>query len=108
MEFLVEFKVNVPDEASASEVEVRNNAEASAAARLADEGHLARLWKLSAAAGETWAMGLYRADSEAQLSGLMRALPLYDWMDVTITPLEPHPNDPIPGGTAFDAAGSRT
>jgi hypothetical protein len=24
----------------------------------------------------------------------MRALPLYDWMRVTVTPLEPHPNDP--------------
>jgi muconolactone D-isomerase len=45
MEFLVEFEVNVPDGTPASKVEARKSAEASAAARLADEGHLVRLWK---------------------------------------------------------------
>jgi hypothetical protein len=37
---------------------------------------------------------LYRAESEADMDGLLRALPLYEWMRVTVTPLEPHPNDP--------------
>jgi muconolactone delta-isomerase len=37
---------------------------------------------------------LYRADSEAQLAGLVGALPLYDWMQIRVTPLAPHPNDP--------------
>jgi muconolactone delta-isomerase len=95
MEFLVEFAVHVPDGTPASEVEARNSAEASAAARLVDEGHLVRLWKPPAAAGETKALGLYRADDEAQLAGLLGALPLDDWMRVKITPLEPHPNDPV-------------
>jgi hypothetical protein len=27
-------------------------------------------------------------------SAQLRALPLYEWMHVTATPLEPHPNDP--------------
>jgi muconolactone delta-isomerase len=36
MEFLVEFEVNVPDGAPASEVEARECAEASAAPRLVD------------------------------------------------------------------------
>jgi muconolactone D-isomerase len=94
MEFLVEFKVNVPDAAPASEIEARNRAEASAAARLVDEGHLLRLWKPPAAPAETKALGLYRADSEAQLADLLRALPLYDWMNITVTPLAAHPNDP--------------
>ncbi len=94
MEFIVEFEVNVPDDAPASEVEARNSAEASAAARLVDEGHLLRLWKPPTAPGEAKALGLYRADSEAQLTALLRALPLYDWMNVTVTPLEAHPNDP--------------
>ena len=107
MEFLVEFDVNVPAGAPASEVEARNSAEASAAARLVDEGHLLRLWKPPAATGETKALGLYRADSEAQLAGLLRALPLYDWMNVTVTPLEPHPNDPVPPATVSAAARSK-
>jgi muconolactone D-isomerase len=105
MEFLVEFEVDVPDGAPASEVEARASAEASAAASLVDRGHLVRLWKLPAAPGETKALGLYRADSEAQLAGLLAALPLYDWMQITVTPLEPHPNDPAPQ-EAFSTAAS--
>ena len=104
MEFLVEFEVHVPDGAQASEVEVRKSAEASAAARLVDEGHLVRLWKPP---GETKALGLFRADSEAQLAGLLGALPLYDWMNITVTTLEAHPNDPVPQATVSAAAGSQ-
>ncbi len=107
MEFLAEFKVNVPDEAPESEVETRNSAEASAAARLADDGRLVRVWKPPAAPGEIKALGLYRADSEAQLADLIGGLPLYDWMHVTVTPLEPHPNDPQTQATVSAAAGSQ-
>jgi muconolactone D-isomerase len=96
MEFLVEFEVHVPDGAPASEVAARETAEAYAAAALVDEGHLIRVWKPPAEPGESKALGLYRADSEGQLAGLLGALPLYDWMRVTVTPLAPHPNDPAP------------
>jgi len=37
---------------------------------------------------------LYSADNEADIDGLLRELPLYEWMRVTVTPLQPHPNDP--------------
>ena len=111
MEFLVEFDVNVPAGASESEVNGREAAEASAAAKLVDDGHLVRLWKPPAAADESKALGLYRADSETQLGGLLDALPLRDWMHVTVTPLEPHPNDPAAQqrvhGRREDAAVSR-
>ena len=107
MEFLVEFEVHVPEEAPTSEVEVRQTAEAAAAARLVDEGHLVRLWRLVAGPGDTKALGLYRADSDAQLADLLRALPLYEWMQVTVTPLEPHPNDPSRPATAAVTSASR-
>jgi len=94
MEFLVEFEVNVPDGTPGSEVKDRESAEASAAAKLADRGHLVRIWKRPVAAGDPTVVGLYRADSEAQLKGLLGALPLHEWMHITVTPLEPHPNDP--------------
>ena len=94
MEFLVEFEVEVPDGTPAREVEQRSRAEASAAARLVDEGHLLRLWRRTTDTDDTSAIGLYAADSEAQLDGLLRALPLADWMQVRIIPLAPHPNDP--------------
>ena len=102
MEFLVEFEVNVPDGAPVAEVKDRESAEGSAAAKLVNEGHLVRVWNRPAAAGNTTVVGLYRADSEAQLDGLLGALPIYEWMHITVTPLQPHPNDPA------GAAGGRT
>jgi muconolactone D-isomerase len=94
IEFLVEFEVNVPDGTPVAEVKDRENAEASAAAKLVDEGHLLRLWNRPVAPGDTRIVGLYRADSETELDGLLEALPLSEWMQVTVTRLEPHPNDP--------------
>jgi muconolactone D-isomerase len=94
MEFLVEFEVEVPDGTSETEVEQRNRAEAVAVARLADEGHVLRIWRRAAVAGDATVIGLYRADSEAELDDLLRALPLADWLQATIIPLAPHPNDP--------------
>jgi muconolactone delta-isomerase len=94
MEFLVGFDVTISDGTPESEVKERMSAEASAAAGLAREGHLVRLWRLPVAPGQSKAVGLYRADSEAELDGLLAALPLDGWMQVTVTPLEAHPNDP--------------
>jgi muconolactone delta-isomerase len=94
MEFLVEFEVEVPEGARQSEVEQRSRAEATAAARLVDEGHLLRVWRRNAVADDTTVVGLYAADSEAELDGLLGELPLADWMQVRVIPLAPHPNDP--------------
>jgi Muconolactone delta-isomerase len=55
---------------------------------------LVRLWTPPVAPGETKALGIYRADSEEELDGFLGALPLDGWMQTTVTPLEPHPNDP--------------
>jgi len=60
MEFLVGFDVTIPDGTPESEVEKRASAEAAAAARLAREGHLVRLWRPPVAPGERKAVGLYR------------------------------------------------
>ena len=104
MEFLVEFEVDVPDRVRESEVEERERAESAASAQLAEEGHLARLWKPPAVPGERRAIGLYRAGTRDQLDGLLGSLPLADWMRVTVTPLAPHPNDPE-AATAGDGNG---
>ena len=94
MEFLVEFEFTIPDGTPDSEVEERVSAEGAASAALAREGHLERLWRPPVAPGERKAVGLYRAASQNQLDGLLRALPLSRWMHVSVTPLEPHPHDP--------------
>ena len=94
MEFLVEFEITAPRGTPETEVAARENAEAMAAAALAEQGSLLRVWKFAAPNGEASVLGLYRADSRAELDGLLEALPLYEWMHIKITALEPHPNDP--------------
>jgi muconolactone delta-isomerase len=112
MDFLVEFEIDVPEGTPAPEVTAREDAEAAAAAKLVDQGHLIRLWKRRIAPGESRPIGLYRAENEHELDGLLRALPLYEWMRVTLTPLEPHPNDPaahrwLPDGRQQSTVSSR-
>ena len=97
MEFLVEFELDIPKDVPSSEVEDRESAEVVAADVLADRGHLIRLWRTFLNTGPVTILGLYCADSPAELDGLLRALPLYEWMHTSITPLLQHPNDP--GGT---------
>ena len=71
MEFLVEFEVEVPAGTPDAEVELHQRAESAAAAKLAASGHLVRLWKRPLAGDATTAIGLYRADSEAELDVLL-------------------------------------
>ena len=94
MEFLVEFSIEVPTGTPDAEVEQHQRAESAAAAKLAEDGHLLRLWRRPLVCDGTTAIGLYRADSEAELDRLLAALPLADWLRITVTPLETHPNDP--------------
>src|SRR5260370_6399632 len=94
MEFRVEWGAEVPAGTPDAEVEQHQRAESAAAAKLAEDGHLVRPWGRPLVGDGTTAIGLYRADSEAELDGLLAALPLADWLRVTVTPLEAHPNDP--------------
>jgi muconolactone delta-isomerase len=94
VEFLVEFEVGVPAGTPDAEVEQHQRAESAATAKLAEDGHLVRLWRRPLLGDGTTAIGLYRAFSQAQLEDLLAALPLADWLRVTVTPLEAHPNDP--------------
>ena len=94
MEFLVEFEFEVPAGTPDAEVERRQRAESAAAAELAEDGHLVRLWRRPLGGNGTTAIGLYRARDAAELDDLLGALPLADWLRVSITPLAAHPNDP--------------
>jgi muconolactone delta-isomerase len=102
MEFLVEFDVTIPDGTQEKEIQNRMNAEADGAAALARHGHLLRLWRPTLEPGESRALGIYRAEDRVELDTLLGALPLDDWMRITVTPLGPHPNDPArPRPSAF-------
>jgi muconolactone D-isomerase len=92
MEYLVEFELHIPEGTPDSAVSSRLADEAAAAANLAEQGHLVRLWKTP---DKSRALGLFRADTRAEFDALLADLPLYDWLHVTATALEPHPNDPV-------------
>jgi muconolactone delta-isomerase len=104
IEFLVEFDLQVPAGAPESEVSRREQAESAAAAKLANEGHLVRLWRWPRTGDGVAAVGLYRAESAAQLDALLAELPLADWLRITVTPLQRHPNDPVRGNVDGNAA----
>ncbi|MEU8486985.1 muconolactone Delta-isomerase family protein [Streptomyces sp. NPDC048641] len=91
-EFLVEITTTIPDGTSQDEVDRRRAAEAVRARELAAIGHLARLWR---PVGELRSVGVWCAADEAELhEKVLGTLPLSPWMSFTVTPLEPHPNDP--------------
>ena len=53
VEFLVEFEINPPEGIPESEVVDREEAETAAAGTLVEEGHLIRVWMLTAPDGES-------------------------------------------------------
>ena len=68
--------------------------EAARVRELAAQGHVVRLWRPPAAAGQWRTLGVWRADDATEMQVVLESLPLYEWFTVEITPLSPHPNDP--------------
>ena len=94
MEYLIEFVITIPHDAPAEEIRERLDGETSRVTELAAEGRALRVWKPLPDDGRRRALGLYRADSDTELETILDSLPLRPWMDITITPLAAHPNDP--------------
>jgi muconolactone D-isomerase len=91
MEFLTEIITTVPPAAEA-DFERLFKAESARARELHAAGHLVRLWR---PVGQKRSFGLWRAADADELDReVLSTLPLRDWMTITITPLELHPNDP--------------
>jgi muconolactone D-isomerase len=94
MDYLVEFVINIPDDAPPAEVEQRMAGETTRVAELAAQGHALRVWKPLPEDGRPRALGLYRAASDEELEAVLDSLPLRPWMEVSVTALAEHPNDP--------------
>ena len=91
-EFLTTFTVSIPEGTTARAVEDTEAREAQRAKELAGQGHLLRLWMLP---GQGRALGLWRARDAEQMQAMVKSLPLDPWMTTQITPLTPHPSDPV-------------
>ena len=94
MEFLTVFTVVVPDGISRDVVEEATHGEARSTRQFGEQGHLIRLWALPSDQDASHALGLWRAEDDAQLTRMLESLPLDPWMTVQTTPLTAHPSDP--------------
>jgi muconolactone D-isomerase len=95
MEFLVDMVTTVPEGTSEEAVADMRAREAANSLRLAAEGNLVRLWRPPLAPGEWRSWGLFRADDADHLEQVLATMPLRAWRKDTVTPLTPHPNDPV-------------
>jgi len=95
-EFLTTFMVSVPQGTPRQAVEDIEAREAARANELAEQGHLERLWVLP---GHGRALGLWRARDGAEMEAIVKSLPPDPWMTTQITPLTPHPGDPVLTGS---------
>jgi muconolactone delta-isomerase len=98
MEYLVEFITTIPDNVPSAEIERRLASETTRVAELAAHGHAQRVWKPLPEDGRRQALGLYRAASHEELEAILDSLPLRPWMEISVTALAEHPNDPAVGG----------
>jgi muconolactone D-isomerase len=94
MEYLVDFTIDIPDGTASDEVDRRARAEAERVDALGREGHVVRVWRPMPDDGRWRAIGLYRADDDAELKAILETFPLYSWMTLSVRALAPHPNDP--------------
>jgi muconolactone D-isomerase len=94
MEFLVDMVTTVPKGTTEGEVNEVRAREAANSAKLAEQGHLLRLWRPPLEPGEWRTWGLFRADDAEQLEQVLATMPLRVWRQDSVTPLSPHPNDP--------------
>jgi muconolactone D-isomerase len=94
MDYLIEFILTVPEGTPASEREQRMTGEGTRVAELAAQGHALRVWKPLPNDGRSRAIGLYRAADDTELHAILESLPLRPWMEISVTALAEHPNDP--------------
>jgi len=99
MDYLIDFLITVPDAAAPAEVQERMTGEGTRVAELAAQGHVLRVWRPLPDDGRRRALGLYRADSDAELEEIIDSLPLRPWMEISVTALAEHPNDPARAAT---------
>jgi muconolactone delta-isomerase len=111
IEYLVTMTTHVPEGTPEEAVGDIRTREAAHSRELATQGHLLRLWRPPLQPGEWRSLGLFAADDDTHLEELLASMPLRVWRTDEVTPLAPHPNDPVrrtnkPSTRTSDAAGS--
>jgi muconolactone delta-isomerase len=95
VEYLVTMTTHVPDGTPDAAVQDIRTREAAHSRDLAMQGHLLRLWRPPLQPSEWRTLGLFAADDDARLEDVLASMPLRVWRSDEVTPLSPHPNDPV-------------
>lgn len=103
MEYLVTMTTHVPDGTSEQAVDDTRAREAAHTRELAAQGHILRLWRPPLEPGEWRTLGLFAAADQDQLDEVLASMPLHIWRTDEVTPLRPHPNDPVPARSSGGA-----
>ena len=90
-EFLVSIVNNLPADTPPDVRDSLITSEAERARSLADDGVILRLWRIP---GRRQNVGLWSAANADELHNAIASLPMYPFLDVTVTPLAAHPSDP--------------
>ena len=99
MEYLVIMTTHVPEGTPGEDVQEIREREAARSRELAAQGHLLRLWRPPLQPGEWRSLGLFAADDAGQLEAVLASMPLRVWRTDAVTPLTPHPSDPVVSGS---------
>jgi muconolactone D-isomerase len=90
-EFLVQMENLIPYDFPPQQRAELFAAEAARARELHAAGVLVRLWRV---AGRRANVGIWRAPTTAALHDALESLPLFPHLDIQVTALGRHPNDP--------------
>lgn len=91
MEFLVSVQTSLPPDMEAGQREELLAAEAAYATSMIKAGVIARIWRVP---GRTASLGIWTAADATELHDRLASLPLYRWLDISVTALAQHPLEP--------------
>jgi len=91
MEFLLKIKVTFPPDGDPEEKARRIAAEGVRARELAAEGIIKRVWRIP---GQWANYGIWEAPDATTIHDAVTSLPMWPYLEVEVTPLAAHPNDP--------------
>ena len=91
MEFLLRIKVTFPPDGDPEEKARRIAAEGMRARELAAEGIIKRVWRIP---GQWANYGIWEAPDATIIHDAVTSLPMWPYLEVEVTPLAAHPNDP--------------
>jgi len=89
MLFLVQMKVNPPTHLAPDEFAQIKEKEKQRALDIQRQGKWPHLWRVT---GKYSNVSVFDVDSNQELHELLMSLPLFPFMDVSITPLNAHPS----------------